>query len=78
MTAAVSSNQTDNLEVLNARMKEKKAPGANTPGKMHSIIGGSGLAKTMQEEEFQEVVTELRHKYITIVKSLYWEYFEEG
>ena len=59
-------------------MKEKKAPGANTPGKMHSIIGGSGLAKTMQEEEFQEVVTELRHKYITIVKSLYWEYFEEG
>lgn len=27
---------------------------------------------------FEELFTELRHKYITILKSLYWEYFEEG
>lgn len=26
----------------------------------------------------KELFTELRHKYITILKSLYWEYFEEG
>lgn len=26
----------------------------------------------------EELFTELRHKYITILKSLYWEYFEEG
>jgi hypothetical protein len=32
-------------------MKGKKGPEA-TQGKMNSIIGGSGLAKTMQEEEF--------------------------
>jgi len=25
-----------------------------------------------------ELQTELRHKYLTILKSLYWEYFEEG
>ena len=29
----------------------------------------------MTEEELR---TELRHKYLTILKSLYWEYFEEG
>ena len=26
----------------------------------------------------EELFTELRHKYITILKSQYWEYFEEG
>ena len=26
----------------------------------------------------KELETELRHKYLTILKSLYWEYFEEG
>jgi hypothetical protein len=25
-----------------------------------------------------ELITELRHKYLTILKSLYWEFFEEG
>ena len=25
-----------------------------------------------------ELVTELRHKYLTILKSQYWEFFEEG
>jgi hypothetical protein len=25
-----------------------------------------------------DFTTELRHKYLTILKSLYWEYFEEG
>ena len=25
-----------------------------------------------------DLVTELRHKYLTIIKSLYWEFFEEG
>jgi len=26
----------------------------------------------------EELITELRHKYLTILKSLYWEFFEEG
>ena len=26
----------------------------------------------------EELVTELRHKYLTILKSCYWEFFEEG
>jgi hypothetical protein len=25
-----------------------------------------------------ELTTELRHKYLTILKSCYWEFFEEG
>jgi hypothetical protein len=25
-----------------------------------------------------ELLTELRHKYLTILKSMYWEFFEEG
>jgi len=25
-----------------------------------------------------DLLTELRHKYITILKSLYWEHFEDG
>jgi len=28
--------------------------------------------------DVEELITELRHKYITILKSLYWEHFEEG
>jgi hypothetical protein len=32
----------------------------------------------MSDEEYKEVITELRHKYITILKSLYWEFFESG
>jgi len=28
--------------------------------------------------EIDELIIELRHKYITILKSLYWEHFEEG
>lgn len=28
--------------------------------------------------EIEELIIELRHKYITILKSLYWEHFEEG
>ena len=26
----------------------------------------------------KELTTELRHKYLTILKSCYWEFFEEG
>ena len=26
----------------------------------------------------QELMSELRHKYLTILKSIYWEFFEEG
>jgi hypothetical protein len=28
--------------------------------------------------EVNELITELRHKFITILKSLYWEHFEKG
>lgn len=28
--------------------------------------------------QIDELIIELRHKYITILKSLYWEHFEEG
>mgnify|MGYP006893255507 CR=1 FL=1 len=41
---------------------------ANTAGKSYSS-GRVGV---------EELVTELRHKYVTILKSLYWEFFEEG
>jgi hypothetical protein len=34
------------------------------------------LSKGRVTEE--ELLTELRHKYLTILKSLYWEFFEEG
>ena len=30
------------------------------------------------EIDIDDLTTELRHKYITILKSLYWEYFEGG
>jgi len=26
----------------------------------------------------EELITELRHKYLTILKSIYWEFYEEG
>lgn len=28
--------------------------------------------------ELNDLITELRHKYITILKSIYWEHFEDG
>jgi hypothetical protein len=32
----------------------------------------------MGRVSIEELITELRHKYLTILKSLYWEFFEEG
>jgi hypothetical protein len=29
-------------------------------------------------KQVDELTTELRHKYLTILKSCYWEFFEEG
>ena len=36
----------------------------------------SKLNRSIVTEE--DLLTELRHKYITILKSIYWEAFEEG
>jgi hypothetical protein len=41
-------------------------------------MGKVGSSDNCDPIMVEELFTELRHKYITILKSLYWEYFEEG
>jgi hypothetical protein len=33
---------------------------------------------SIAQEQYDELLTELRHKYISIVKGLYWDFFEAG
>ena len=33
---------------------------------------------THEKLDVNDLLNELRHKFITILKSLYWEYFEHG
>ena len=49
-------------------------------GKVSQIPESTGKPLSMSGNEIDEheLLTELRHKYITILKSLYWEYFEGG
>ena len=47
----------------------------------HSSDDEPGLNNKPRTEgrvSVEELITELRHKYLTILKSLYWEFFEEG
>lgn len=36
------------------------------------------IAKNFGRTSIEELTVELRHKYLTILKSIYWEFFEEG
>jgi hypothetical protein len=36
------------------------------------------IGRRMGRVNIDELTTELRHKYLTILKSCYWEFFEEG
>tara|TARA_B110000285_G_scaffold232666_1_gene304338 strand:+ start:1133 stop:1480 length:348 start_codon:yes stop_codon:yes gene_type:complete len=38
----------------------------------------SKISEKEKKVEAKDLITELRHKYITILKSIYWEHFEDG
>ena len=43
-----------------------------------SSIKVATAMKKQAKTTIMELTTELRHKYLTILKSCYWEFFEEG
>lgn len=47
---------------------------AQKVGGMGSSAGGYRMGRV----NIEELTTELRHKYLTILKSCYWEFFESG
>jgi hypothetical protein len=38
----------------------------------------SKISEKEKKVDAKDLITELRHKYITILKSIYWEHFEDG
>ena len=83
-TVAVD-DQVDSLDLLNQKLKKgltkvmkSGAQNENPLAQISKQASVSSDKSTINQEQYDELLIELRHKYITIVKSLYWEFFEEG
>jgi len=85
-----ASGRYERLDDTNKKLKGLSADiGSEDPESKKELFnastrsGGAGkVGQTPNREsntiDRAELITELRHKYITILKSLYWEYFEAG
>lgn len=52
--------------------KNEGSESLSEAGDFSNIKTGTGTV------QYADLIFELRHKFITILKSLYWEFFEEG
>ena len=67
-----------NNEDIKDAVKEKKADGSFdsiSEKSYHTIKQG---VKQIGKADINELISELRRKYLKILKSLYWEFLEEG
>jgi len=49
-----------------------------SPAHPKSKVETNSIKTGDKKVEAKDLITELRHKYITILKSIYWEHFEDG
>lgn len=47
-------------------------------GSLSDAADGSNVKTGTGTVQYDDLIFELRHKFVTILKSLYWEFFEEG
>ena len=83
-----ASGRHARLEGTNAKIRAVSDPHLDAESKSYQVFNastrsGPGDAKVAPGQAeasvlIEDLYTELRHKYITILKSLYWEYYEGG
>lgn len=73
--AAPTYNAANGQEFGDAANESSDSDVSEAGGNVHQTESGMNQGGNVQ---IDELIIELRHKYITILKSLYWEHFEEG